>query len=240
MNLRQQYIILALTVVALTTIAGTDTLTKKHAAYAPRHTPPPASEITHGDTSKQQVIFTFDGGEGIQSAEKILAVLATHHVRGTFFLTGKTIAQYPELTARIAAAGHEIFNHTYHHPHLSALSPEKIRDELSTTEQALWNTARTSSQPYFRAPYGDRNTAVLAAAHAAGYRSVYWTVDALDWRESAGETATQVKERILSHVAPGTIYLMHIGDTITGSILDDVFSEIEARGYRIVSLTQGL
>jgi len=33
---------------------------------------------------------------------------------------------------------------------------------------------------------------------------------------------------------------MHIGDTITGSILDDVFTNIEARGYRIVSLTEGI
>ena len=97
-----------------------------------------------------------------------------------------------------------------------------------------------SSRPYFRAPYGARDLQVLKVAANNGYQSVYWSVDALDWKETQGETANQVKARILSSVAPGVIYLMHVGDTITGTILDEVFTTIESRGYKIVSLTQGL
>jgi peptidoglycan/xylan/chitin deacetylase (PgdA/CDA1 family) len=85
-----------------------------------------------------------------------------------------------------------------------------------------------------------KDARVRTVAYDAGYQSVYWTVDALDWKEVSGETNESVTRRILSHVSPGTIYLMHIGDTITGDILDAVFTEIESRGYMIVPLTKGI
>ncbi len=197
-------------------------------------------EIVRGDTSKKEVIFTFDGGGTIQSADTILNVLAKHHLKGTFFLTGKMVEAHPDLVKHITAAGHEIFNHTFDHPSLTKLTNDQITEELTKMESTLQSLTGTSPKPYFRAPYGARNNRVLSVAAKDGYQSVYWTIDALDWKNPQGETAAQVKERILSHVTPGTIYLMHIGDTITGNILDDVFTTIEARGYKIVSLTQGI
>lgn len=197
-------------------------------------------EISRGDTGKKQVIFTFDGGGTIQSADKILEVLAKHRVKGTFFLTGKMIEAHPDLVKRIAEQGNEIFSHTYDHPNLTSLPNSKITEELVKTENSLMAAVNLSPKPYFRAPYGARNSRVLAAAAKAGYRSVYWTVDAMDWQGLRVQTSAQVKARILSRVAPGNIYLMHLGDTITGDILDDVFTSIEARGYRIVSLTRGI
>jgi peptidoglycan/xylan/chitin deacetylase (PgdA/CDA1 family) len=202
--------------------------------------PSSSKEIIRGDTNKKQVIFTFDGGADIESADKILDVLEKHHIKGTFFLTGKTAEANPGLVKKIAVRGNEIFSHTYDHPYLTTLSDKNIDNELEKTEKVLLEIAGLSPKPYFRAPYGDRNVRVLAAAAKFGYQSVYWTVDALDWMESNGETAEQVRERILSSLAPGNIYLMHLGDNITGKILDDVFSTIEMRGYKIVSLTQGI
>ncbi len=197
-------------------------------------------EIIRGDPSKLQVIFTFDGGAGADSTEAILAALAKHNVKGTFFLTGKFVEKYPDIVKRIAAGGHEIFSHTYDHPHLPTISDAAISEELGKMDQALQAVTGSSSKPYFRAPYGDRDARVLDEAFRDGYESVYWTDDARDWEEPKGMTADEVKARILSHVSPGNIYLMHLGDTITGAILDDVFTAIESRGYKIVSLTQGL
>lgn len=201
---------------------------------------PTPSEIVRGDATKKQVIFTFDGGEGNQSADQILNILAAHHVRGTFFLTGKFVERNPDLVKRMVAEGHEVFNHTYDHPHLTELPGGVIASELQNMDDALFQTAAVASGLYFRPPYGDRDQRVLDAAAQAGYRSVYWTDDALDWEEGTGMTADQVKDRILNTLQSGDIYLMHLGDTITGTILDDVFTKIEAQGYRIVSLTQGL
>jgi len=197
-------------------------------------------EITRGDTSKKEVIFTFDGGGTVQSADGILTALAKHHIKGTFFLTGKMIEAHPDVVKRIIAGGHEIFSHTYDHKNLTKLSADQITGELAGMEKTLLSTVGTSSKPYFRAPYGARDARMLAVAAQAGYQSVYWTIDARDWMQSTGETAHQVTTRVLSTLAPGNIYLMHLGDTITGDILDGVITSIEARGYNIVSLTQGI
>jgi peptidoglycan/xylan/chitin deacetylase (PgdA/CDA1 family) len=201
-----------------------------------------STEITHGKIFDKQVIFTFDGGSGIQSADQILAVLAKHNVKGTFFLSGQFVEAFPVLTKKIYLAGNEIFNHTYSHPHLPELKDEEMRNEFNKMDNAMKTIIGSdfSTRPYFRAPYGDSDKRVLSTAFKEGYQSVRWTIDAGDWQESEGMTALEVKERILSSLAPGNIYLMHLGDSITGSILDDVFSVIESKGYKIVSLTQGI
>jgi peptidoglycan/xylan/chitin deacetylase (PgdA/CDA1 family) len=198
------------------------------------------SEIVRGDTSKNQVIFTFDAGSGNASVEKILAALEKHQVKGTFFMTGIWALRNPEAARMIAAKGHEIFNHTYNHPKLTELIDATITQELINTDSALELILATSTKPYFRPPYGDRDARVLATAAKAGYRSVYWTIDAGDWMESEGMSADEVAYRILTNIEPGNIFLMHVGDTLTGEILDRVFSAIEQRGYKIVALTQGL
>lgn len=197
-------------------------------------------EIIHGDTSKKDVIFTFDGGATAESGDAILAALSRHHVKGTFFLTGKFVEAYPDLVRRIVAGGNEVFSHTYDHPHLPTLSDAGIVGELDQMAGVLGTTAGISPKPFFRAPYGDRDARVLFDAYNNGYESVYWTVDAGDWEESTGKTADEVRNTILNTLAPGNIYLIHVGDTISGAILDDVMTQIEARGYRVVSLTEGL
>lgn len=223
-----------------------------------------SKEIVHGDTTKKQVIFTFDGGAGMQSGERILAVLEKHKVKGTFFLTGRFIEANPLFVAEIAGAGYEIFNHTYDHPHLPTMTDSEIAAELNKMNYLLVSTlasttarknksnaasvaasddlrsADVSAKPFFRPPYGDRDERVKEVAAKDGYQDVYWTVDADDWEESTGQTADGVTNRIIENLQPGNIYLMHLGDNITGQILDNVFTTIEGKGYKIVSLTQGL
>jgi len=207
-------------------------------AYHPR--PVSAVEITHGDTSKRQVIFTFDFGSSNQSGKQIMDALAKHGVKGTFFMTGQFVELYPDFTKEVLLKGHEIFNHTYSHPYLTFLTRDEIVGELRKMELVMSSTTQTSTKPFFRAPYADRDSRVINIAAEEGYESVYWTVDARDWEESEGMTAPQVTDRILSSLSPGAIYLMHAGDNITGAILDEVFTKIKDRGYNIVSLTQGL
>lgn len=197
-------------------------------------------EIVHGDTTKKQVVFSFDAGSGTQSAQAILDTLKTENVHATFFVTGTWVSKNTSLVQKIASAGHEIFNHTYSHPHLPALTDTQIADELNKTDTLVVSATGKSTKPYFRAPYGDRNAHVLSVAAEQGYTSIYWTLDALDWEESTGMTAAKVKTRILDHVAPGEIYLMHVGDTITGTILKDVLDGIKKRGYSVVPLGKAL
>lgn len=195
-----------------------------------------ADEISRINTADKVVVFTFDGGSGTQSLEKILEVLDKYSLKGTFFLTGKWAESNPEYTRDINNAGHEIFNHTYSHPDLATVTDEKIIDELETGNEKISEITGETTKPFFRPPYGSRNLHIREIAESIGYQDVYWTIDALDWKESAGTTAEYVKSRILDNLAPGNIYLMHIGDNITGDILEEVILEIQNRGYTIMSL----
>ena len=197
-------------------------------------------EIVWGNRTKQQVIFTFDAGAGVNSAFAILDILSSHGVIGTFFLTGKFAEQYPEIAKDMSDQGHEIFNHTYSHPDLRTVSDEKIVEEFQKTEEIISALTGKSTRPYFRPPYGGRNPHVWEVAAAEEDQSIYWTVDALDWKESEGFTDEQVKDRIFANLKPGTIYMMHIGDNITGRVLDEVLTEIKNQGYEIVPLSEGV
>lgn len=195
-------------------------------------------EISRGNPNKKQIIFTFDGGAGMNSGPKILEIAKKHNVKVTFFVTGKFIEKYPKATKQIALDGHEIFNHTYSHPYLTKISDEQIIEEFAKTEKIINDLTDKSTKPYFRPPYGDRNKHVIDFAASLGYQSVYWTLDALDWMPD--KTAEFVKTRIESNLKNGAIILMHTGDDITGQILDEVFTYIENQGYKIVSLTEGI
>ncbi len=220
---------------------------------APTHTPatpppPPIikapilhsdwKEIVKGDTSKKQVIITINAGFGERSADGILKALAKHKIKSTFFLVGKWIEGHPEITKRIAREGHEIFNHSYDHPDYTKISPEEIKSDLQKMDDVLYKVIGIRTRPYYRAPFGYRNEKVNLAAQEAGFQHIYWSIDSIDWRE--GETGETIKNRVLSNLHPGAIILLHIDDIPTGDIMDELIIEIKARGYEIVSLTEGL
>lgn len=199
-----------------------------------------SKEISRINTTNKVVVFTFDGGSGIQSMDLILSTLAKYNLTSTFFLTGKWAEANVNDVKRINNSGHEIFNHSYSHPDFATITDTQIAEEFSKTETIISNITDKSTKPFFRPPYGSRNTHIREYAASLGYQDVYWTIDALDWKESTGTTAETVKSRILDKLAPGNIYLMHIGDNLTGQVLDEVIQEILNRGYSIMSLYEAI
>ncbi len=75
-----------------------------------------------------------------------------------------------EALAEIAAASHEIGNHSFNHePWLHLYSEEQIEDEISRTEEAI--AAATGTTPTgFRGPGYSLSTRTLAVLNRRGYR----------------------------------------------------------------------
>ncbi len=83
------------------------------------------------------VALTFDDGPS-QWTAPILAVLAEHGARATFFVVGQTAAANDELLQRIVAEGHEVGNHTWSHPSLTRdCDDARVHDELARTNELL-------------------------------------------------------------------------------------------------------
>jgi peptidoglycan/xylan/chitin deacetylase (PgdA/CDA1 family) len=208
---------------------------------SPEPTPNPAErkEVRRFISDEKIAVFTFDAGNITEgSAEQILAALKKHRVKGTFFVVGTWALKHQDLTKRLIAEGHEVFNHSNTHPYFTKLTADEVKDELQKMDDTLFGITGTRTRPYFRAPYGDRNEATNDAAFSAGFQSIYWSVDSLDWRPE--DTPATVKSRVLNNIHPGAIVLMHIGNESTGPVIDEIFTTLEEQGYTLLSLTEAM
>jgi polysaccharide deacetylase family protein (PEP-CTERM system associated) len=83
--------------------------------------------------------------------ERILALLAELDVRGTVFCVGELARRHPALIARIAAAGHELAVHGYHHVPLDLLDPDRFKRYNHEARMLLEDVSGTEVVG-FRAP----------------------------------------------------------------------------------------
>ena len=87
---------------------------------------------------------------------RLLAMLARHDVRTTFFVPGYTAIRYPDVVRAIVDAGHEVAHHGYLHEVLTGFTPEKEGAVLDRGSEAL--AALTGEAPVgFRAPMWELN-----------------------------------------------------------------------------------
>jgi peptidoglycan/xylan/chitin deacetylase (PgdA/CDA1 family) len=193
-------------------------------------------ELKRGQMGGDKIALTFDAGASSKPTPELLSILESKGVKATFFLTGKWVEDNRELTRRIIAEGHEIGNHTYSHPDLRNLSDDEIRDQLARTEDLVQSTAGVSTKPFFRPPFGGRDSRVLDVAREEGYRSVYWTVDSWDAFKK-GIKASEIEDRVLERSKDGAIVLMHCGSWQTVDALPEIIDELRVRGYELVKVS---
>jgi len=201
-------------------------------------------DIERIPTGGPVVALTFDAGANADSVTSILATLAQQHAVATFFLTGNFVADFPEPSRRIAAAGYRIGNHSVNHPYFTSLSDADIRAQLSDAAAAIRGVTDADPAPWFRFPYGDRDARTIAVVNAAGYVPIRWTVDSLGWQGTKNGTrdASFVVQRVVAAAAPGEIVLMHVGSNpddhsmVDAAALPDIIARLRGLGYGFVTL----
>lgn len=195
-------------------------------------------------TSRRIVALTFDGGANADGLASILATLDKEGVKATFFLTGEFATKYPASVKAIVARGHRLGNHTATHPHLPALPNDAaVVNQLKLAETQIRAAGGTDPRPWFRFPYGDRNSHTIAVVNGIGYVAVRWTVDTLGWKGTYGGISVQiVVDRVVNAARPGEIVLMHVGShpkdhtTLDAQALPTVIARLRGLGYGFVTL----
>lgn len=121
---------------------------------------------THGDAAWQQFPSYLD-----LVVPRVLDELARRRLKITFFIVGQDAAlpQNQPALAAIAAAGHEIGNHSFHHePWLHLYTSEQLTEELAETEEHLWQA--TGQRPVgFRGPGFSTSPELLRLLACRGY-----------------------------------------------------------------------
>jgi peptidoglycan-N-acetylglucosamine deacetylase len=200
--------------------------------------------VCHGDRRRPHVALTFDDGPSPLSTPKVLAELARHNVRATFFVLGEKAQRSPELLRSIHAAGHEIGLHGQAHDRLFSLRhPSRIVAELARAQSIV--QAVTGQTPrLFRPPVGHVSPRTAVAARRLGLTIVGWNVRARDGLRST--TPASVVRRVVAGLAPGAIVLLHDASEHeqyqpAGALaLPEILAEISRRGLACVTVSQAL
>jgi peptidoglycan/xylan/chitin deacetylase (PgdA/CDA1 family) len=225
-------------VIGIVVVAAARTPAKQPAA-ATAPAKPPIAAATPAVTTPlptKYVVLTFDDGPDAAYTPKILDVLKQYDAKATFFEIGKNVAEHPDLTKRIHAAGHSVQNHTWTHADLRSLSAAAFRQQVTSTDQAI--RAQTGGTPgCLRPPYGSMNTTVRQRAKALGKDLVVWTIDSRDWTKPG---TTAIVQRVLKSVHSGSVILMHDGGgnrSQTVAALPIVLKTLKAQGYGFRTLS---
>lgn len=62
--------------------------------------------------------MTFDDGPSAERTPALLELLDKYDIKATFFMLGKNIEKYPEISRQVYEQGHLIGNHSYDHSRL--------------------------------------------------------------------------------------------------------------------------
>ncbi len=168
--------------------------------------------IWRGPRNQKLLALTFDDGPSPATLE-VLEILDVHAIRATFFQCGANIERLPHLSRQVAAAGHEIGNHTYDHPRLLGCGPARLRREIGDTQKAILQATGACAR-LFRAPYGLRWFGLRSVLAEFGLTGVMWTVIGYDWEWEAEEIARHVE----TQASPGGIICLHDGDRTSSQV----------------------
>jgi peptidoglycan/xylan/chitin deacetylase (PgdA/CDA1 family) len=158
-------------------------------------------------TNQRIVALTFDDGPDPVYTPQALSLLADFHARATFFLTGRHAKEFPGLVDREVRAGMEVGNHTWSHPHLTGMSTDQVRSQVTHATELLAGTG--TQLRFFRAPYGEISANQLATVGESGLITVHWSLAVDTYVGDGAETPEQIGARLASDVRPGDIILAH-------------------------------
>jgi peptidoglycan/xylan/chitin deacetylase (PgdA/CDA1 family) len=198
--------------------------------------------------TEKVVALTYDDGPNPPHTQALLQVLGEQGVHATFFMKGINVDAFPDAVAEVAAAGHEIGNHSYYHQAMLAFGSRQYRQEITRTNRALENVL--GYQPVlFRVPYGAQGIGLTLALEELNMRSIGMGAIGSDWEVFDPRL---IADAILDSIEPGAIILLHDGH---GDVADPATQDsreasvaattllietLQEQGYRFVTVGEML
>jgi peptidoglycan/xylan/chitin deacetylase (PgdA/CDA1 family) len=200
-----------------------------------------AGVVSHGPRTVKEIALTFDACSTPWRGKfdaGVANVLRETRTPATLFLGGKWAGDVASDVRALASDSlFEFGNHAYRHPHLTRVPDDRVRKELEDTQRIV--TRITGKRPVlFRAPYGELDAGVVAAAGRLGLTTIEYDLasgdpDSLISREALVRYVTSTARR-------GSIIVMHINGRgwHTAEALPEIISRLRAKGYVFVTVSR--
>ncbi|WP_160725961.1 polysaccharide deacetylase family protein [Bacillus sp. USDA818B3_A] len=187
------------------------------------------------ETSQKVVALTFDDGP-TSNVEKILPLLKGYNAKATFFLIGNEIEKHPQEAKMIAAAGHQIGNHTYSHQRMIFKSPSFIKEEIEKTDKLIRNSGY-QGEIDVRPPNGKKLVGLPFYLTKHDRETITWNIEPDSYYSSTEDKVNLVKKEI----KPGSIILIHPMYDQTGEELktiEGILRSLTKKGYKFITVNE--
>jgi peptidoglycan/xylan/chitin deacetylase (PgdA/CDA1 family) len=197
--------------------------------------------IYHGSRAQKRIAITFDACSspyGSKVDKKLVQILVDNKIPATLFLGGKWVLDQPKEAKYLASIPFfEIASHSFHHPHLTRMTPLAIRQELLAAQNAIESVTGVRPQ-YFRAPYGEYNGELVRTAASLGLTTIQFDLASGDPDKNI--TADRLSHYVVHKVQGGSIVVMHINTHgwHTADALPSIVKGLRKRGYTFVTVSE--
>ena len=163
------------------------------------------SPYYHGDRSIARVAIMINVYENAEIVSKMIDLLKENDAKATFFVGGCWADDNTETVKKIVDNEMEIANHGYFHKDCKKLTDAELEREITTCHTLVKNLCGADMK-LFAPPSGSFNVSTLKVTEKLGYKSIMWSKDTIDWRDSDVET---IVSRATEKFENGDMILMH-------------------------------
>jgi peptidoglycan-N-acetylglucosamine deacetylase len=195
---------------------------------------PPSWLVTKARINSDAIALTFDDGPHPDFTPLVLAVLAKHGMKATFFTIGENLVKYPELARQIVKDGHQLGNHSYFHREYRSLPLAQQLAEIDRTDKLL-EEFDGHQRHTFRPPRGELSPRLLFALMRRKQTVAMWSYDSMDYQGLGAQSI--VKRFSEQPMSRGEIVLMHDDNAHTLDALEELLPAWKLRGWASLSFS---
>lgn len=193
--------------------------------------------------AEKKIVLTFDDGPDPVYTPQILDILQREKVPGSFFVVGIMAEQNMGLILKEFKMGYEIGNHTFFHPDMSKVGPERVNFELNATRKII-ESVTGHSTILFRPPYNadaEPSTSAeilpVVQSREQNYINIGESIDPQDWQP--GITADQIFNAVVKQQDLGNVLLLHDAGgnrAATVEALPRIIKYFKDKGYKFATI----
>ena len=191
------------------------------------------------------MVLTFDDGPDETYTPQVIDILKSEHVPAAFFVVGENAENNVPLLRQLYEDGYEIGNHTFTHPNIAEVSPERARLELNATRRLI-ECVTGHSTILFRPPYNAdsepqnlQEIEPIMLAKQDNYLTVGESIDPQDWRK--GITPDEIFDQVVKEQNNGSVILLHDAGgnrAATVAALPRIIHYFKQHGYRFITVSE--